>query len=179
MPQPTPTPEYTLHMCTPRILGDSEARSPRTWPHRPPQSGKHEPLRSRSSVQPKRITYLLLCCLDLVNGSISSQNEKHNKCESKEVKNNLKNKFDDDTEGDKGDDHGIDKSFKQNSSELKALWAGPTNEYNGTSDSVTCTIDSHTGVVSNEVQWRAGTGQERTKVSWKQGNIVSDAEEVG
>ena len=73
----------------------------------------------------------------------------------------------------------LDKSFKQNSSELKALWAGPTNEYNGTSDSVTCTIDSHTGVVSNEVQWRAGTGKERTKVSWKQGNIVGDAEQVG
>ena len=76
------------------------------------------------------------------------------------------------TEGDKGDDHKIDKSF------LKALWAGPTSKDNGTIDSVTCTIDKHTGVNTNEVQWRAGTGQERTKVSWKQGNIVSDAEEV-
>ena len=134
--------------------------------------------RKQTTVQNTKITQFLIKTKQQYTNT-TSQNEKHNKCESKEVKNNLKNKFDDDTEGDKGDDQGIDKSFKQSSSELKALWAGPTNEYNGTSDSVTCTIDSHTGVVSNEVQWRAGTGQERTKVSWKQGNIVSDAEEVG
>ena len=84
-----------------------------------------------------------------------------------------------DTEGDKGKDHKIDKSSKQTNSELKALCAGPTKKYNGTSDNVTCTIVNHTGVLSNEVQWRAGTGQERTKVSLKPGNIVSDAEEVG